>query len=70
LHAAYIATLIALASLAATCWLIYFYQVLFRSGRIPLLWVKRGFTDLGVVLLIALGVFLICLILISLNFRR
>ena len=39
---------------AAGLWVLYFHEILFRSGRVQTHWVKRRLADLGLMLLIAL----------------
>jgi hypothetical protein len=53
LHFTYTTIRIGLFVVAATFWILYFHEVLFRSGRIRTQWLKRRFTDLALLLLIA-----------------
>ena len=39
---------------AAAFWILYFHEILFRSGRIRTQWLKKGLVDLALLLLIAL----------------
>jgi hypothetical protein len=39
---------------AATFWILYFHEILFRSGRIQTQWLKKGLFDLLLILFIAL----------------
>jgi hypothetical protein len=54
LHFTYTTVRIGLFVVAATFWILYFHEVLFRSGRIRTQWLKRRLTDLALLLLIAL----------------
>jgi hypothetical protein len=54
LHFTFTTIRIGLFVVAATFWILYFHEVLFRSGRIRTQWLKRHFTDLALLLLIAL----------------
>jgi hypothetical protein len=58
LHA-YTIIRIVLFCIAATCWILYFHEVLFRSGRIRTQWLKKRLADLLLVLSIALITFLV-----------
>lgn len=40
--------------IAATFWILYFHEILFRSGRIRTQWLKKGLADLALLLFIAL----------------
>jgi hypothetical protein len=40
-------------------WILYFREILFRSGRIQMHWLKKRLTDLVLMLSIALVTFLI-----------
>jgi hypothetical protein len=39
---------------AAAFWILYFHEILFRSGRIQTQWLKKGLADLGLILVIGL----------------
>ena len=54
LHFTYTSVRIGLFVVAATFWILYFHEVLFRSGRIQTQWLKKRLTDLALLLLIAL----------------
>jgi hypothetical protein len=54
LHITYTTIRAVLFCVAATCWILYFYEILFRSGRIRPQSVKKGLSDLLLILLIAL----------------
>jgi hypothetical protein len=54
LHFTYTTVRIGLFVVAATFWILYFHEVLFRSGRIRTQWLKRRLTDVALLLLIAL----------------
>jgi hypothetical protein len=58
LHA-YTIIRIVLFCIAVTCWILYFHEVLFRSGRIRTQWLKKRLADLLLVLSIALITFLV-----------
>lgn len=53
LHFTYTTIRIGLFVVAATFWILYYHEVLFRSGRIRTQWLKGRFTDLALLLLIA-----------------
>lgn len=46
-------------AVATTLWIFYFHEILFRSGRIQMYWLKKRVTDLVLMLSIALVTFLI-----------
>ena len=46
-------------AIAITLWILYFHEILFRSGRIRMHWLKKRATDLVLMLSIALVTFLI-----------
>ncbi len=50
---------IVLLCVAVTCWILYFHEVLFRSGRIRTQWLKKAFADLLLLLAIAIATFLV-----------
>ena len=58
LHLTYTTIRLGLLCVAAGLWILYFHEILFRSGRIPTHWLKRGLTDVALLLLIALVSFL------------
>ena len=45
---------VALLFIAATFWILYFHEILFRSGRVRTQWLKKGLADLGLILVIGL----------------
>ncbi len=44
---------ISLFCVAITFWILYFREILFRSGKIQTQWLKKGLTNLAFLLLIA-----------------
>jgi hypothetical protein len=54
LHLAYTIIRVVLFFVAATFWILYFHEILFRSGRIRTQWLKKGLFDLLLILFIAL----------------
>jgi hypothetical protein len=48
-----------LLCVAVSCWILYFHEVLFRSGRVRMRGVKRGLADILLMLSIAIVTFLI-----------
>lgn len=44
---------------AVAFWILYFREVLFRSGKVQMHWLKRGFADFLLLLSIAVVTFLI-----------
>jgi hypothetical protein len=46
-------------AIAIALWILYFHEILFRSGRIQMRWLKKRVTDLVLVLSIALVTFLV-----------
>jgi hypothetical protein len=59
LHFTYTTVRIALACVALAFWILYFHEILFRSGRVRTQWLKKGLADLLLMLSIALVTFLI-----------
>lgn len=59
LHGANNIIRIALFCVAAGLWVLYFHEILFRSGKIQMYWVKKRLADLGLMLLVALVTILI-----------
>jgi len=47
-------THLVLFCIAAGLWVLYLHEVLFRSGKVKVHWVKRRLADLGLMLLMAL----------------
>jgi len=58
LHA-YTIIRVVLFCVAVTFWILYFHEVLFRSGRIRTPWLKKGLADLLLLLAIAIVTFLV-----------
>jgi hypothetical protein len=58
LHPAYTVFRVVLFCVAVTCWILYFHEVLFRSGRIRTQWLKHGLANFLLVLSIAIVTFL------------
>jgi hypothetical protein len=46
-------------AIALTLWILYFHEILFRSGRVQIHWLKKRLTDLVLMLSIALVTFLL-----------
>lgn len=46
-------------ALAIALWILYFYEILVRSGRIRMQWLKKGLTNILLMLSIALVTLLI-----------
>jgi hypothetical protein len=59
LHLTFTTVRIALACVALAFWILYFHEILFRSGRVRTQWVKKGLADVLLMLSIALVTFLI-----------
>ena len=59
LHGADNITRIVLFCVAAGLWILYLYEVLFRSGKIQKGWVKKRLAEVGLMLLVALVTVLI-----------
>jgi hypothetical protein len=55
---------------AVTFWVLYFHEVLFRSGRIQTRWLKKGLADLALLLFIALVSSLVLLLLSGIQFMH
>jgi len=50
---------VVLFCVAVTFWVLYFHEVLFRSGRIRTQWLKKGLSDFLLLLAIAIVTFLV-----------
>lgn len=59
LHLTFTTVRIGLACVALAFWILYFHEILFRSGRVRTQWVKKGLADVLLMLSIALVTFLI-----------
>jgi len=59
LHLTFTTIRIVLFCLAVTFWILYFHEVLFRSGRIRASGLKKGLADVLLVLSIAIVTFLV-----------
>lgn len=51
---AYTIVRVVLFLIAATFWILYIHETLFRSGRIRTQWLKKGLADLALILFIGL----------------
>lgn len=52
-------TRVVLFCVAVALWLLYFHEILFRSGRVRTGWIKKRAAELGLMLLMALVTILI-----------
>lgn len=59
LHLTFTTVRLILLCVAVTFWMLYFHEVLFRSGRIQTQWLKKGLSDLLLVVSIAIVTFLV-----------
>ena len=59
LHGVYHITHAVLFCVAAGLWVLYLYEVLFKTGKVQTHWVKRRLTDVALMLLMALVTFLV-----------
>ena len=59
LHLTFTTIRIVLFCIAVTCWILYFHEVLFRSGRIRTRGLKKGLADVLLILSIAIVTFLV-----------
>jgi hypothetical protein len=55
---------------AATFWVLYFHEILFRSGKIRTQWLKKRLAELALLLFIALVSSLFFLFLSGIQFSR
>jgi hypothetical protein len=55
---------------AATFWILYFHEILFRSGRIRAQWLKKRLAELALLLFIALISSLFFLFLSGIQYSR
>jgi hypothetical protein len=59
LHLSFTAIRWSLFCVALSFWILYFHEVLFRSGRVRTHWVKKGLADFLLMLSIAIITFLV-----------
>ncbi|HXM22613.1 MAG TPA: hypothetical protein VN948_15255 [Terriglobales bacterium] len=59
LHHAYTTIRVVLFCVAVTFWILYFHEILFRSGRIRTQWLKKELANLLLMLSIAIVTFLV-----------
>jgi len=59
LHLTYTTVRYGSLAVSITLWIFYFHEILFRSGRIRLQWLKKGLTNVLLMLSIALVTLLI-----------
>ena len=53
--------------IAATFWILYFHEILFRSGRLRTPWLKKRLAELALLLFIALASSLFLLLLVGIQ---
>ena len=70
LHDAYTTTRVVLFCLAITFWILYFHEILFRSGRIRTQWLKKRLADLVLMLTVALTALLFFILLSGMSFHH
>ena len=59
LHLAYTTIRAVLFCVAVGFWILYFHEILFRSGRVRTQWLKKALSDIIILLCIAITTFLI-----------
>jgi len=70
LHSAFITARVVLSCIAATLWILYGREILFRSGRIRAYRLKKGLADVLLMLLVALATFLVFALVSDFHFHR
>ena len=70
LHGANNITHLVLFCVAAGLWVLYLYEILFRSGKVQTHWVKRRLADLVLMLVMALVTILIFTLVTGLQFQH
>lgn len=59
LHLTHTTIRLVLFSLAVVLWILYFHEVLFRSGKVRAHWLRKGLADFLLMLSIAIVTFLV-----------